>query len=430
MGETISTCVGVDRDGSYKEYVTDGDSDPYYRRQGKKDLSSKSSNSSVARDVGVRRKRPAEQGKPDVISMDDLVGENRQSNAQRDEYLKAQSVLPSQSVRVSTNRNSDDILRRAKAARRNFRLALMHASDASEAAAVEGRGTTNASEHMESSFVESARDECSEILQGLREEAESNSLFTVASDLDKLLESIKKMETLEDENDVEVVNSRQGGTSSHLDDDAAETVWGQRPTKGTRRVYNQKPSHPTHARLSVVEVSDDDPTLRLSPTPKKSSALRGISNSSRLTRTLWDTEDGEEGDENKNDTLPHNETQLNESSAAPTPSSSTIAFPSEETAKKEAFRKEMEARMQAKRKTKTQLGVLLANREIANTQDWDHTLMDDARAMKPDLGFEVQPQNKTASSSTTAGASGAPGGRSSELNFLMQRVSVGAGPEL
>ena len=191
MGETISTCVGTDRSGSYKEYVTDGDSDPYYREQGRSvgGRSPRADGGSGSNDGGGRRQR-ARRGAPDRprppgTRLDDLASSSSSSSARAADYGAVQSTLPPSSARMSTDRNSDDILHRADVARHQFRLALMHAGDAGEAAAVEGRGTTFPSSSssasdaasgqqeigIESDYVHAARTECLDRLRRLREEA-------------------------------------------------------------------------------------------------------------------------------------------------------------------------------------------------------------------------------------------------------------------
>ena len=130
---------------------------------------------------------------------------------------------------------------------------------------------------------------------------------------------------------------------------------------------------------------------------------------------------------------------------AHTLSSSATVVRSAEDLRKDQFRKEMEGRMEAKRLTKSKLGVLLANREIANTSNNNNGSSETASRDRPvptKLKFAVPKKN----AATTALASLPSGGnpvkivstasplagkkRSSDLDFLMQRVSSGAGPNL
>lgn len=371
---------------------------------------------------------------------------------------------------------------------------------------------------MESDFVRAARAECLDRLRRLREEAEAKCLFTVAGRVEALSEEIAAMRTLADNGGEAALAGRgarrrdagvspavhaaapttramrlqrgsgsnggnEYGGDANSDDGAGDDSTPSPRSRASSRAGRAEPpgsprgrassrnsrssnSHgsrsrspeSTQARLSVVEVGDDDATLHVSPMPKPAAAAaaaalsRGPKEGSRLARNLWD-HDGDEAVEpsatatagRENNSMSMLQSTNHDDDAAPTPSSSATVVRSAEEVRKDQFRKEMEGRMEAKRVTKSKLGVLLANREIANTSSNSNGETKPAQDYHPvptKLEFAAPKSASTAPTSLPSGdnrvANPATDGgraltgaqRSSDLDFLLRRVSTGAGPNL
>ena len=341
--ETISHAWATTGTGR-REYVTDGDSDPYYSQQGRSARKQRGGGRGEGEGGGGRRRRRPRGGAPDPppgTALSDLAS----SSASAADYGVVQSVLPTSSARASTNRESDDILHRADVARHNFRLELMHAGDASGDASgapfsssernVKGSGGVEQEDPSESESVRAARAECLDTLRRLREEAEAKCFFTVASRIDALAEEIAKMRTLMDRdasiND-EGDHLRQGdergalaGREGRINrDDLSVSVpytGNVSRSRASSRSSRAEPGSPRgrrnsrdsgrdshhsrscspesmQPRLSIVEVGEDDATLHVSPMPKKepsfsSPSSRALKNGSRISRNLWNEEDVE-----------------------------------------------------------------------------------------------------------------------------------------